>query len=60
LDPQDDDRGGRSCSGHLARLALRRGLVFVATGLAVGLAGAQLLTRQLTGMLYGVTPEKIG
>ena len=41
---------------HLAGLVLRQGLLSAVTGLAIGLAGAGLLTRVLTGMLYGVTP----
>jgi predicted permease len=37
-------------------LILRRGLILAATGLAIGMAVALLLTRFLEGMLYGVRP----
>jgi putative ABC transport system permease protein len=37
-------------------LALRQGVLLVAAGIAVGLAGAVGLTRYLSGMLFGLTP----
>jgi predicted permease len=36
---------------------LRRGLVLLSIGLAIGLAGAIVLTRSLATMLYGLTPH---
>ncbi len=42
--------------GAVLGLILRQGLVLVATGLAVGLAGAFAATRSLTTLLYGVQP----
>jgi putative ABC transport system permease protein len=44
---------------HLAGLVLRQGLSSAAIGLAVGLGAAGLLTRVLTGMLYGVAPTDL-
>ena len=41
---------------QLAGMVLREGLLAAAIGLAVGLAGAVLLTRVLAGILYGVAP----
>lgn len=38
-------------------LTIRRGLALVATGVALGVAGALVATRAMTGMLYGVTPN---
>ena len=38
------------------RLVLRRGLMLTASGIAIGLAGAWLLTRFLAAVLYGVAP----
>jgi len=43
-------------SGGVQRLVLSHGLVLVAVGLVVGLAGALALTRFMQSLLYGVTP----
>jgi predicted permease len=40
----------------VATAFVRRGLVLTAMGIAIGLAGAWLLTRFLTAVLYGVAP----
>jgi putative ABC transport system permease protein len=37
-------------------MIVRRGLTLALAGIAVGLAAAMLLTRLMTGMLYGVQP----
>jgi ABC-type lipoprotein release transport system permease subunit len=36
---------------------VRQGLALAAAGMTVGLAGALALTRVLTSMLFGVTPQ---
>jgi putative ABC transport system permease protein len=41
--------------GQVLRLVVRQGLVLVALGLAVGLAGAAVLTSGLASLLFGVT-----
>ena len=46
---------GASSSG-VQRLVMLRGLALVGAGLAVGLAGALILTRFMQSLLYGVTP----
>ncbi len=38
------------------RLVMRRGILLVGTGLAIGTAAALVLCRILTGLLYGVSP----
>jgi putative ABC transport system permease protein len=43
-------------AGQVRRDVLRDGLVLAATGLAVGLAGAALLTRVAASLLYAVSP----
>ena len=43
-------------SRDVVRSVVRRGLVLVAAGLALGLGGALLLTRLIAGLLYGVRP----
>ena len=40
----------------VSSLFLRHGLVLAAVGIAVGLAGAAVLTRLMASMLYGVSP----
>jgi predicted permease len=42
---------------RLRRLVLREAMVPVAVGVAIGLAGALVLTRQLRSMLYEITPQ---
>lgn len=42
--------------GDVLGLILRRGVALAATGLAIGIAASLLLTRFMTGMLYGVRP----
>jgi putative ABC transport system permease protein len=42
---------------ELLRMVLRDALVLAATGVAVGLAGAVLLSRVLSSMLYSVSPR---
>ena len=42
--------------GDVLRLVLRRGLILVLTGAAIGVAGALGVTRFMAGVLYGVTP----
>ena len=37
-------------------MVIRETLVFAVTGVVLGLLGAVLLTRTITGMLYGITP----
>lgn len=41
----------------ILRLTLRRGLVLVVLGLALGVGTALLATRALAGVLYGITPN---
>jgi putative ABC transport system permease protein len=41
----------------IVRLTIRRGLALVATGVALGVAGALVATRAMTSLLYGVTPN---
>jgi putative ABC transport system permease protein len=43
--------------GQVRRLVLAEGARLYAIGVAVGLLGALLLTRSLTALLYGVTPQ---
>lgn len=38
-------------------MMLKRGMLIILLGTALGLAGAFLLTRLLAGLLYGITPE---
>jgi putative ABC transport system permease protein len=42
--------------GAVLRMVLHRGVVLVATGIVLGLAGAAGVTRYLAGMLYDLTP----
>jgi ABC-type antimicrobial peptide transport system permease subunit len=42
--------------GHVLRLMLSRGMRLAAVGLALGLVLAVVLTRFVTGLLYGVKP----
>ena len=42
--------------GHVLRLILRTGVTLVLSGIVIGVAGAFVLTRLLTSLLYGVTP----
>ena len=37
------------------RMVLRQALAVVASGISIGLLGAWMLTRALSGLLYGVT-----
>ncbi|HSB27347.1 MAG TPA: FtsX-like permease family protein, partial [Pyrinomonadaceae bacterium] len=41
--------------GHVLRLILRTGVTLVLSGIVIGVAGAFVLTRLLTSLLYGVT-----
>ena len=41
---------------HVLRLVLRQGMLTTAAGLAIGIAGALLLTRAMQSMLFGVSP----
>ena len=43
-------------SGDVLRMVLRQGFVLTVFGIAIGMAGAALLTRVLAGLLYGVRP----
>src|SRR5206468_395851 len=51
-DSRADWAGGDKA--RVVRLVLQQGLVLVAGGVVVGLIGAFLLSRMLSGMLYGV------
>ena len=42
--------------GDVLRLVLRRGVILAVIGIVLGLAGAAVLSRSLTAMLYGLTP----
>ncbi len=42
--------------GDVLRMILKQGLVLIAIGLAIGLAGAFALTRYISSMLYEVSP----
>jgi putative ABC transport system permease protein len=41
-------------TGHILRIAMRDGIVLVAAGVSIGLAGALALTRLLRSFVYGV------
>jgi ABC-type antimicrobial peptide transport system permease subunit len=41
----------------VVRSVLRQSLVVVALGSAIGVPGSMLLSRPLSGLLYGVTPS---
>ncbi len=43
-------------AGDVLRLILRQGILLTAIGMAIGLAGAFVLTRLMTTLLFGVTP----
>jgi ABC-type antimicrobial peptide transport system permease subunit len=43
-------------TGDVLRLILRQGMLLTAVGVAIGLAGALVLTRLMTTLLFGVTP----
>jgi putative ABC transport system permease protein len=43
-------------TGDVLRLVVRRGLAVIATGLALGIAGAVGASRVLSSLLFGVTP----
>jgi len=43
-------------AGAVVRSLVRQGVLLVAIGLAIGLAGALVLTRLISGLLYGVEP----
>jgi ABC-type antimicrobial peptide transport system permease subunit len=42
--------------GHVLGLILRQSLALTAIGIALGLAGASVVTRSLRGLLFGLTP----
>jgi len=42
-------------SADVLRMVLRQGLAVVGSGVAIGVFGSWILTRTLTGLLYGVT-----
>jgi predicted permease len=42
--------------GDVLRLVIREGLILIAAGLGIGVAGALALTQVLRNLLYGVTP----
>ena len=42
--------------GHVLALILRTGVVLAVSGILIGVAGALIITRLLTSLLYGVTP----
>jgi putative ABC transport system permease protein len=42
--------------GHVLNLILRTGVTLALSGIVIGVAGAFVLTRLLTSLLYGVTP----
>jgi putative ABC transport system permease protein len=42
--------------GHLLSLVVGEGMAFVGTGLLVGLAGAGVLTKLMSSLLFGVSP----
>jgi ABC-type antimicrobial peptide transport system permease subunit len=44
---------------RLVRLVLRQALVYLALGLAIGLAGARVLGRFVEGLLFEVTPHDV-
>lgn len=41
---------------QVLRLALRQGVLVVAVGITAGVVGATAVTRDLSGMLFGLTP----
>jgi ABC-type antimicrobial peptide transport system permease subunit len=41
--------------GHVLRLILRTGVTLALSGIVIGVAGAAMLTRLLTSLLYGVS-----
>jgi putative ABC transport system permease protein len=45
-----------ACSGDILRLVLGHGLALIATGLIVGLLGAQAMTRAVSATLYQISP----
>ncbi|HEX6536984.1 MAG TPA: ABC transporter permease [Gemmatimonadaceae bacterium] len=42
---------------HVVRMVVRQGAALAVTGIAIGIAGALLLTRLMTSLLFGVTPS---
>jgi putative ABC transport system permease protein len=42
--------------GNILRLAIRNGLLLICAGSIIGLAGAVVLTRTITSLLYGISP----
>jgi predicted permease len=42
--------------GHVLSLILRRGAALAVVGVVIGLAASAAVTRQMTGMLYGIHP----
>lgn len=41
---------------QILALVLRHGMLLTATGVAIGIAGSLVLTKVISGLLYGVTP----
>jgi ABC-type antimicrobial peptide transport system permease subunit len=41
---------------HLLKMVMRQGMILVGGGIALGLVGAVILTRFLSGYLFGISP----
>ncbi len=48
---------GEPHRGHILGMVLRQGSALIGAGLAIGVAGALVLTRFMSGFVFGITPN---